>query len=114
MLEDALETLKVPARPKGQFLSRMSHEIRTPLNAVIGYMDIAKDSGDNLAKMMHCVENSDLAARHLLNIINDVLDISSIESGKMKIADEEFDLKKQLTTITTLFYNQAKEKKIRF
>ena len=113
-LEDALQTAKNASTAKGQFLSRMSHEIRTPLNAVIGYMQIAKDSGDNTSKLMHCVENSDVAAKHLLSIINDVLDISSIESGKMKLAHEEFDLKSQLTAISTMFYNQAREKGVRF
>ncbi|MDD3411794.1 MAG: response regulator, partial [Eubacteriales bacterium] len=114
VLEDALENARVASAAKGQFLSRMSHEIRTPLNAIIGYMDMARDAAQNPARMMHCVENSDLAARHLLSIINDVLDISSIESGKMKIAHEEFDLKKQLTTIATLFFHQAQEKKVQF
>lgn len=114
VLEDALETARSASMAKGQFLSRMSHEIRTPLNAVIGYMNIAKDSEKDPQKMMHCIENSDAAAKHLLSIINDVLDISSIESGKMKIACEDFDLKKQLTTISTLFYNQANKKKANF
>ena len=113
-LEDALQAAKNASSAKGQFLSRMSHEIRTPLNAVIGYMEIAKDSGNNPEKMMHCVENSDMAAKHLLSIINDVLDISSIESGKMKIASEAFDLKSQLTSISSIFFSQAREKKVKF
>lgn len=113
-LEDALETARRASMAKGQFLSRMSHEIRTPLNAVIGYMDIANSAKDNPEKMLHCVENSGLAARHLLNIINDVLDISSIESGKMKIAKDEFDLKRQITTVSTIFFNQAKAKNVSF
>ena len=114
LLKDALESAKTASAAKGQFLSRMSHEIRTPLNAVIGYMDIAKESGDNPEKIMHCIENSDVAAKHLLSIINDVLDISSIESGKMKIASETFDLKKQISGISAMFYHQAQEKKVRF
>lgn len=114
ILQDALETAKSASSAKGQFLSKMSHEIRTPLNAVIGYMEIAKDAKENPSKMMHCIENSDVAAKHLLSIINDVLDISSIESGKMKIAHEEFDLKRQITALSTIFFNQAKEKKVNF
>ena len=114
VLRDALKSARSASMAKGQFLSRMSHEIRTPLNAVIGYMEIAMDSKDNPTKMLHCVQNSDMAARHLLNIINDVLDMSSIESGKMKIANEEFDLKQQLTSISTIFYHQAKEKQVSF
>ena len=114
LLRDALENANNASAAKGQFLSRMSHEIRTPLNAVIGYMEIARDAKDNPDKMLHCVENSDLAAKHLLSIINDVLDISSIESGRMKIAHEEFDLKQQLLTLSTIFYHQAADRKVRF
>ncbi len=113
-LMDALEMAKEASKAKGNFMSRMSHEIRTPLNAVIGYMDIAKNSVDNPEKMMHCVENSDMAARHLLSIINDVLDISSIESGRMKIAHEEFDLENQISSVSAIFYQQAKQKKVNF
>lgn len=114
VLRDALEATKSASAAKGQFLSKMSHEIRTPLNAVIGYMNIAKDSGDDVSKVMHCVENSDMAAKHLLNIINDVLDISSIENGKMKIAHEEFDLKSQIISISKIFFYQAKKKDVKF
>ncbi len=113
-LKDALAAAKSASQAKGQFLSRMSHEIRTPLNAVIGYMGIAEDSQDNPDKVMHCVHNTKMASEHLLNIINDVLDMSAIENGRMKIAHEEFDLKNQLTTIATIFYNQAKAKNVRF
>lgn len=114
LLEDALLTAQNASAAKGNFLSRMSHEIRTPLNAVIGYMDIASNSKDNISKIMHCIENSDVAAKHLLSIINDILDISSIENGKMKIAHEEFDLKKMITAISTMFFNQAKSKQVEF
>lgn len=114
VLRDALETAREASRAKGGFLSRISHEIRTPLNAVIGYMEIAKMSDSTIDKIRHCIESSELAAKHLLNIINDVLDMSSIESGRMKIAQEEFDLKGQLTTITAIFYNQAKNKQVNF
>lgn len=114
ILKDALESAKSASSAKGQFLSRMSHEIRTPLNAVIGYMDIAKNATEDYGKVMHCVESTDIAAKHLLSIINEVLDISSIESGRMKIAHEEFDLKAQLTNLSSIFFNQAKAKQVQF
>ena len=113
-LKDALEAAKSASEAKGQFLSRMSHEIRTPLNAVIGYMGIAEDADGDMEKVMHCVKNSETAAQHLLSIINDVLDISSIESGRMKIAHEDFNLKEIITNVSTLFYNQAVEKGVNF
>lgn len=111
---DALENAKSASEAKGQFLSKMSHEIRTPLNAVIGYMDIAEDSEGQIDKVMHCIHNTKMASKHLLNIINDVLDMSAIESGKMKISNEEFDLGEQITNISNIFYNQTKEKGIHF
>lgn len=114
VLTDALETARQASEAKGVFLSRMSHEIRTPLNAVIGYMTIAKMSQDKPDKVNHCIENSETAAKHLLNIINDVLDISSIESGRIKIADEDFDLKKLISSVSTMFYNQCKAKNVNF
>lgn len=113
-LRDALQTAQKASQAKGAFLSKMSHEIRTPLNAVIGYLSIAKMSDDNIEKIHHCIDNGELAAKHLLNIINDVLDVSAIESGRIKIASESFDFKKLMTTISTIFYNQAKEHKVNF
>ena len=113
-LSDALGNARNASEAKGQFLSKMSHEIRTPLNAVIGYMGIAEDSEDNPEKVMHCVRNTKIASEHLLSIINNVLDMSAIESGKMKIAHDAFNLKEQLTTISSIFDNQARQKEIVF
>lgn len=113
-LEDAFKLAEQGSQAKGSFLSRMSHEIRTPLNAIIGYLSIAKDSDGNLEKIEHCIDNSQIASKHLLQIINDVLDMSSIESGKMKIDNAEFDLKEEITNITSIFYQTAKEKGVMF
>ena len=113
-LRDALNAAEVASSAKGAFLSQMSHEIRTPLNAVIGYLSLAKESEGDEGAVMECVEKSRIASRHLLSIINDVLDISSIESGKLKIAHEEFDLKNLINSVTTVFYSQAREKNIEF
>ena len=113
-LKDALATARQASTAKGMFLSRMSHEIRTPLNAVIGYLNVALMSPDDHEKTMHCLENCELAAKHLLSIINQVLDISAIESGKIKIERADFNLKTLISTITSVFYNQAKSKDIRF
>ncbi|MDD3368766.1 MAG: transporter substrate-binding domain-containing protein [Lachnospiraceae bacterium] len=113
-LEDALKTAQDASSAKGQFMSRMSHEIRTPLNAVLGYMSMARQAEGDAAKVAHCIENSEIAAKHLLNIINDVLDISAIESGKIKIANADFNLKELLTSLETVFSNQAQTKNIDF
>ncbi|NCC42646.1 MAG: response regulator [Clostridia bacterium] len=114
ILKDALKQAESASQAKGDFMSRMSHEIRTPLNAVIGYLDIAKDEKEDTEKVAHCLEQSAIASRHLLSIINDVLDISSIESGRMKIAEDDFDLTQMVHSLTTIFYAQAKNKGVKF
>ena len=114
ILQEALKQAESASRAKGDFMSHMSHEIRTPLNAITGYLDIAQSERDDPEKVDHCLEQSRVATRHLLSIVNDVLDISSIESGRMKIASEDFDLKQLVDSLTTIFYAQASKKGVRF
>ena len=120
----SVERERIANDSKSSFLSRMSHEIRTPLNAVIGYNTIAKAelSGEkNEAerrqtemKVMDCLVKSDIASKHLLTLINDVLDMSAIESGKMLVAHERFDFKGLIASLTTVFYSQAQAKGVDF
>lgn len=108
------------SRAKGDFMSKMSHEIRTPLNAIIGYnmiaqneMSEAKDDADRRQaemKTMDCLIKSGIASKHLLTVINDVLDMSAIESGKIRVAHERFDFKGLVTSLTAVFYSQANAK----
>ena len=113
-LEDAFKLAEQGSKAKGSFLSNMSHEIRTPLNAIIGYLTIASEDDCTAEKKDYCIENCQTASRHLLQIINDVLDMSSIENGKLKIAHEEFDLKKEIADITTIFYQNSRIKNVHF
>ena len=109
---------------KSKFLSSMSHEIRTPLNAVIGYNTIARGEMDKAKtdeerrqvsmKVLDCLTKSEVASRHLLTIINDVLDMSAIESGKMKVDQSPFDFKNLITSLTVLFFSQARAKGVDF
>lgn len=110
ILKDALCVAQNASKAKGEFMSKMSHEIRTPLNAIIGYMTIAKKSADDTEKRTECLAKSEIAARHLLAIINDILDISLIESGKMKIVNSKFNFKELIQSLTTMFTEQAEEK----
>ncbi|SHK56234.1 hybrid sensor histidine kinase/response regulator [Hespellia stercorisuis] len=114
VLKDALKHAESASQAKGDFMSRMSHEIRTPLNAIIGYMSIARDEKTDAKKVAHCLDQSTVAARHLLSIVNDILDISSIESGRMKLEKTDFDLTQMIHSLTTIFYGQAKEKNVQF
>lgn len=113
-LLDALTAAQQANEARGAFMSRMSHEIRTPLNAIIGYLTIAGSNLDHKQKAEECLKKSEFAAQQLLNIVNDVLDISAIESGKMKIAREEFNIRQLLSGITSIFRAQAEEKGIKF
>ncbi|MDD3411107.1 MAG: response regulator [Eubacteriales bacterium] len=114
ILKNALRQAENASQAKGDFMSRMSHEIRTPLNAIIGYLDIAQGERQDAEKVDHCIEQCSMASRHLLSIINDVLDISSIESGRMKIGSEDFDLTQLVQSLTTIFYTQARKKNVNF
>ncbi len=115
---------QVASNSKSSFLSRMSHEIRTPLNAVIGYNAIAKNSMENAKteieykqaemKVLDCLVKSEIASKHLLTVINDVLDMSAIESGKIQVEHNRFDFKGLITSLTTIFYSQAKAKDVEF
>ena len=109
----AREKAEIAQRAKSTFLANMSHEIRTPLNAIIGFSDVLCESDiKNEDK-----ENAQIisrSAKSLLNIINDVLDISKIESGKLDIVNEKFVFEIFLEHIVELFAIAAKEKDIDF
>ncbi len=92
ILKDAWETATRANAAKSDFLSRMSHDIRTPLNAIIGMTAIAKMRLDDRERVMNCLGKITASSRHLLSLINEVLDMSKIESGKIKIAEEAFHL----------------------
>lgn len=122
-LRQSVERERVANMTKSSFLSRMSHEIRTPLNAVIGYNAIAKTEmtremtdtqQQSQMKVMDCLNKSEIASKHLLTVINDVLDMSAIESGKMQMEHSSFDFRGLITSLTTVFYSQAKVKNIDF
>lgn len=109
IMSDALETARHASEAKGNFLSRISHEIRTPLNAIIGYITMAKNHSGDAEKQDYCLDQAEKASHHLLRIINDVLDISSIESGRMKIAHEEFNLRIEIDSVVAMFEHQVME-----
>ena len=99
---------------KSQFLAQMSHEIRTPMNAIIGLTSIAKTEIKSPEKVDDYLTKIDGSSKLLLNIINDVLDMSAIEGGKLKIDNAPFNFKQMLTNITTVFYQQARMKGVEF
>ncbi len=112
LLESALSTAESAGKAKSEFLSRMSHEMRTPLNAIIGFLSLAKDADGK--QLNAYLGNSETAAKQLLSVINDVLDMSAIESGKMKLAHAPFDFKHMVHSVTNMFLSQCHEKGVSY
>ena len=102
------------AEVKSVFLANMSHEIRTPMNAIVGLTEIAKHYEEDPKKIEDYLDKIDVSSKVLLNIINDILDMSSIENKKMKIAKEPFDLHEILMSVCTIYEPQCKQKGIAF
>ena len=111
-LSNALEEANQANKAKTAFLSNMSHEIRTPMNAIIGLDRIAlNDPGISEATKEH-LEKIGLSAQHLLSIINDILDMSRIESGRMTVKNEEFSFARALAQVNTIISSQCNDKGI--
>ncbi|MDR0877533.1 MAG: response regulator [Treponema sp.] len=106
----AKELAEESSRAKGNFLSRMSHEMRTPMNAIIGMTTIAQSSHDR-EKMEYCLSKISEASIHLLGVINDILDMSKIESGKFDLSCSEFDFERMLEKVTGIMGFKVDEKK---
>ena len=99
---------------KSEFLSRMSHEIRTPMNGIVGMSTIAVQNIDNTDKIKDCLEKVIMSSKHLLALINDVLDMSKIESGKVELRHESFNFRAFLQDFENLYGEQAKSKGISY
>ncbi len=109
-LSAALEDANQANKAKTAFLSNMSHEIRTPMNAIIGLDRIALNDPGISATTREHLEKIGLSAQHLLSIINDILDMSRIESGRMTVNNEEFSFAKLLAQVNTMISGQCREK----
>lgn len=114
MLESALLAAKQASSAKSDFLSRMSHEIRTPLNAILGMAALATQTVGNDEEMLDCISKIGISGHYLLSLINDILDMSRIESGKMLLHNTAFNFSEFIDGITTVIYGQAESKGIQY
>lgn len=113
-LEEVRLMAEKASRSKSEFLSNMSHDIRTPMNAIVGMTSIALANINNTERVQDCLKKIVLSSKHLLGLINDVLDMSKIESGKMNLNVELVSLREVMDSIVTIVQPQIKEKQQKF
>lgn len=113
-LSDALKTAEEASKAKTVFLSNMSHEIRTPMNAIIGLDSLALNEENISDTTRDYLEKIGGSAQHLLSLINDILDMSRIESGRMALRNEEFSFSKLLEQVNTIISGQCKDKGLEY
>lgn len=108
-LQVAYETADSENRAKTEFMNRMSHDIRTPINGINGMLDIIRKNRDDKEKMDDCLRKIQVSTNHLQALVNDVLEINKIESGKMKLYKEPFDLEALMEEVSLLLDTQITE-----
>jgi signal transduction histidine kinase len=114
-LREANLRLMAADRSKNQFLANMSHELRTPLNSIIGFSSVLLESTRNTLapRLYKFLENIHAAGNHLLELINDILDLSKIEAGKMELRADDFDLRETITAVERVMKGFASEARVR-
>ncbi|MDR0454385.1 MAG: response regulator [Deferribacteraceae bacterium] len=113
ILTQATKEAEKASRAKSDFLSQMSHEIRTPMNAIIGMTQIVKLEKD-YDKIRKCIDQIEISSNYLLAMINDVLDMAKIESGKFELTEDIFSLSKNIEFVTSMFKTKTTDNDISF
>ena len=109
-LESARKEAVYASKAKSEFLSNMSHDIRTPMNAIVGMTAIASANIDDKQQVQNCLKKITLSSRHLLGLINDVLDMSKIESGKLTLNMDQVSLREVMDSIVSIVQPQVRAK----
>lgn len=110
MLAHAVERAEAANHAKSDFLSRMSHDIRTPMNAILGMTSVAAMHIDDKERVLDALSKITVSGKHLLGLINEVLDMSRIESGKVSLTENAFNLSDTIESLLTVFRSQMDEK----
>ncbi len=113
-LTEALKAAQIANQSKTMFLSNMSHDIRTPMNAVLGFTTLLAVDADNPAKVREYAKKIMSSGQHLLSLINDILDVSKIESGKVVLTYEKFSLNDVVSSVDAIIHPMAQEKRQSF
>ena len=113
-LQAAFDEATMANRAKTEFLSRMSHDIRTPINGIMGMLEIIRRNRKDEARVDECLEKIRISSEHLLSLLNDVLDMSKLESGRMEIEHIPFDLEEVLEKTRTLAEAQVADTDITY
>ena len=108
-LEAAFQEADLASRAKTEFLNRMSHDIRTPINGIMGMLEIIRRSRADETKVDECLEKIEFSTSHLLELINNVLDMSKIEDGSTTLEEETFDLMQLMDEVSSLVSAQIQE-----
>ncbi len=114
VLTEALEMAQVANKAKSTFLSNVSHDIRTPMNAIMGFVTLLREEGDDPERVAEYTQKISAASQHLLGLINDVLDMNKIESGSAVLNISEMNLAEVIDEINTIIRPQAKAKEQSF
>lgn len=113
-LEAALETARHASQAKSQFLASVSHDIRTPRSAIVGLTEIAERHVGEKDRVEECLSKITLSSHHLISLINDVLEMSKIESGRFMLNDESFSLEELVSLVDVIAQQQARTKQLVF
>ena len=112
LLEQSLLTAQASSKAKNDFLSNMSHDMRTPLNAIIGLSKLAEMRVEKGSNVYEYLRKINFSSRHLLGLINDVLDMAKIEQGKIELKKEDFDIINLVNDVVAVFKKQTENKNI--
>jgi signal transduction histidine kinase len=115
-IQDKSRQLEIASQHKSQFLANMSHELRTPLNAILGYTELMADGayGEPSEKMLGILKRLEANGRHLLGLINDVLDLSKIEAGQLELELSDYSVQDIVQTVRSTFEPLAADNKLAF